>query len=89
MCGVNVPPMFDIANVMDFFIKDINHTISKILRPIYEKMYQHHANSDEKIQNHLGVAQKALFKAGAILELFKAANKRLPVLQMENLRNND
>ena len=39
MCGINVPPMFDIANVMDFFVKDINHTISKILRPIYEKMY--------------------------------------------------
>jgi hypothetical protein len=39
MCGVNVPPMYDVTNCMDLFVKDIDHTINKILRPIYERMY--------------------------------------------------
>ena len=89
MCGINKPPLFDVANCLDLFVKDIGHTCEKILRPIYSQMYCHQHDSEEKVKQHLAIAHKALFKAGAIMELFRSANKRLPVLQLENLREND
>jgi hypothetical protein len=39
VCSVNTPPMIDIANSLVQFVRDIDYTCEKILRPIYKEMY--------------------------------------------------
>ena len=86
MWDVNKPPLYDVAKSLDQFVGDIDGTCERILTPLYKQMYRHHQDADEKVKLHLAIARKALEKAGKIIELFRSANKRLPMIQLENLR---
>lgn len=81
--------MIDVANCLVQFSANIDYTCEKILRPLYEEMYENSEKPAEKVASHVRQAQRALIKAGAIIELFRSANNRLPLLQLENQRYND
>ena len=85
---VNKPSLIDVANGLESMVVDIEYSLNKILRPLYEELYSASENKEEKVAQHIKRASKALFKAAALLESYKNLKScTLPLIKIENLRH--
>lgn len=49
VAGINKPQLIDVANALDSMIYDVDHTLNKVLKPLYEELYASYENKEEMV----------------------------------------